>query len=585
MSIFKKILFLLSPIERKRLNFLFILILVMSIVDLIGVGSILPFVTVLSNPETVETNIYLNKIYKTSFLFGVKSIKDFLIFLGITVFFLLILSIILKSITTYLQLRFVQMREFSIGKFLIESYIRQPYSWFLNHNSTDIGKNILSEVSQITSGGLKPLLDLISKGVLSIALITLLILTDLKLAIIISSLIGGAYLLFFILIRRFIDRLGQDRVKFNQFRFIAVNEAFGGIKDIKIGGLEKFFIKRFSKSAYNYAHTQAHRQAIGELPRFILEAIAFGGILLILLYMMTVTGNFNQSLPIISLYALAGYRLIPALQHVYTSFTQLRFVKPAIDKMYDEIRKLKLIENYQTDDDLEMKKKIVLKNINFTYPKSEKKILSDINLTIPAKSTVGFIGVTGSGKTTAIDIILGLLEPQKGSVEVDGKTITINNSRNWQKQIGYVPQNIYLNDDTIESNVALGINPNKINIDLLEKACKIANIHDFITNDLPKKYKTTIGERGIRLSGGQRQRIGIARALYNNPKVLIFDEATSALDNKTEQLVMDAVNNLNNDITIILIAHRLNTVKKCDIIFKFEKGKLIKSGSYNELIK
>jgi ABC-type multidrug transport system fused ATPase/permease subunit len=211
--------------------------------------------------------------------------------------------------------------------------------------------------------------------------------------------------------------------------------------------------------------------------------------------------------------------------------------------------------------------------------------LRDINLNIPAKSIVGFVGATGSGKTTLVDIILGLLEPQEGILLVDKQVLTKNNSRAWQRSIGYVPQHIYLSDDTITANIAFGIDSNLVDQDLVEKASKIANLHEFVTDELPKKYLTTIGERGVRLSGGQRQRIGIARALYHNPQVLILDEATSALDNETEKVVMDAVHNLNKDITIILIAHRLNTVKNCDIIFKLEKGQLVAQGSYDKIIK
>ena len=231
-----------------------------------------------------------------------------------------------------------------------------------------------------------------------------------------------------------------------------------------------------------------------------------------------------------------------------------------------------------------LKKSIKLKNVNYSYPNTSRSAIKEINLSIPAKSTVGFIGATGSGKTTTVDIILGLLEVQRGSLEVDGQIISKQNVRSWQRSIGYVPQHIYLADDTVAANIAFGIELKNINQELVVKAAKIANLHEFIEDDLPRKYQTTIGERGVRLSGGQRQRIGIARALYHNPKVLILDEATSALDNETELAVMEAVNNLSKTITIILIAHRLNTVKICDFIFKLDKGKLVGQGSFEEII-
>jgi ABC-type multidrug transport system fused ATPase/permease subunit len=306
--------------------------------------------------------------------------------------------------------------------------------------------------------------------------------------------------------------------------------------------------------------------------------------LLIILYTMLQTGNFNNALPIISLYVFAGYRLMPALQQVYSSFTQLTFIVPSLNKLYDDLNNLHQYNENQNEEIVTFDKKIVLKNINFSYPKSSQVVLKDINLTIPAKSTVGFIGTTGSGKTTIIDIILGLLEAQKGTLEIDNRIISKKNLRSWQSQVGYVPQSIYLSDNTVAANIAFGVKPKDINYELVEEVSKIANLNDFIVNELPEKYQTNIGERGVKLSGGQRQRIGIARALYHNPKILILDEATSALDNETEKSVMDAVNNLSKSITIILIAHRLNTVKNCDIVFKLSKGKLIGQGSFEEII-
>jgi ABC-type multidrug transport system fused ATPase/permease subunit len=233
---------------------------------------------------------------------------------------------------------------------------------------------------------------------------------------------------------------------------------------------------------------------------------------------------------------------------------------------------------------LPLNKTIALKNVYYDYPNTPRTTLNDINLIIPAKSTVGLVGATGSGKTTTVDIILGLLEPRKGTLEVDGKVITKKNSRSWLRSIGYVPQNIYLSDDTVAANIAIGVESKYINQDMVEKASKIVNLHKFVIDQLPKQYQTTIGERGVRLSGGQRQLIGIARALYHNPQVLILDEATSALDNKSEKALMDAINYLSKDITIILIAHRLNTLKNCDIIFKLDKGQLVGKGSFDELI-
>jgi ABC-type multidrug transport system fused ATPase/permease subunit len=367
---------------------------------------------------------------------------------------------------------------------------------------------------------------------------------------------------------------------------MTISEAFGAIKEIKVGGLEKIYVKLFSESAQTFARTQTFSEVIGKLPRYILEAIALGGILLIILYLMNQTAHFNNPLPIVSLYVFAVLRLMPALQQIYVCFSQLAIITPTLDKLYDNLKNLKFFNENQDQDIVFLNKKITLKNVYYNYPNSERTALKDINLSINVKSTVGLIGATGSGKTTTVDIILGLLEPEKGSLEVDGKIITKQNVRYWQRSIGYVPQNIYLSDDTVAANIAFGVGLKDINVnqDMVEKAAKIANLHKFIIDELPKQYQTTIGERGVRLSGGQRQRIGIARALYHNPQVLILDEATSALDNETEQAVMDAVNNLSKNITIIIIAHRLSTVKNCDFIFKLEKGQVIARGTFDEII-
>lgn len=584
MQTYKKLLFLLTPQERKRAGLLLLMIVIMALLDMVGVASILPFMAVLTNPTLIETNFILKFMFETSYIIGVETSQQFLIVLGFIVFALLIISLAFKALTTYAQVLFVEMREYSIGKRLVEGYLHQPYSWFLSRHSADLGKNILSEVEQVISNGMNPFMELIAKGLVTIALITLLIIVNFKLALIVGLSLGGTYGFIFYIIRKYLNRIGKKRLINNQLRFTVVSEAFGASKEVKVGGLEKTYIRSFSNSAQIFAHTQASSKVIAHIPRFILEAIAFGGLLLILLFLMAQSGSFSNALPIISLYAFAGYRLLPALQQFYVATTQLTFVAPSIDKLHEDLKSLKPPIEIQDEGYLSFEKSIKLKNVNYSYPNTSRSAIKEINLSIPAKSTVGFIGATGSGKTTTVDIILGLLEVQRGSLEVDGQIISKQNVRSWQRTIGYVPQHIYLADDTVAANIAFGIELKNINQELVVKAAKIANLHDFIEDELPRKYQTTIGERGVRLSGGQRQRIGIARALYHNPKVLILDEATSALDNETEIAVMEAVNNLSKTITIILIAHRLNTVKICDFIFKLDKGKLVGQGSFEEII-
>ena len=583
METFKKLLFLITAQERKRGVLLLIMILIMALLDMIGVASILPFTTVLVNPTLIETNTILIKMFQISTNFGVENNQQFLAALGILVFVLLTTSLAFKALTTYAQIRFIQMRGYSIGKRLFEGYIKQPYSWFLDNHSSELGKNILSEISQVVGGGINPLIELIAKGAVAITIITLLIITDPKLALIVGFTLSAAYGLLYYFIRNFLTKIGKERMKSNKLRFGIVSEAFGATKEVKVGGLEQVYINRFSDSAFTHARATSFSHFISNLPRFALEAVAFGGILLIMIFMIMKTGSFNNALPIVSLYIFAAYRLMPALQKIYSSFTQLTFIGPVLNSLTDDIKSLKSQNINHNNVNLSLNRKIFLKNIYYNYPNSSRTALENIDIVIPAKNTVGFVGPTGSGKTTTVDIILGLLEAKKGTLEIDGQSITKENTRAWQRSIGYVPQNIYLSDDTIAANIALGVDTKDINHEIVEKVSKIANLHEFVVNELPEKYLTSIGERGVRLSGGQGQRIAIARALYHNPQILILDEATSALDNQTEQVVMDAVNKLNKEMTIIIIAHRLNTVKNCDIIFKFDKGKIIGQGTFNEL--
>lgn len=559
------------------------MVLCMALLDMIGVASIMPFMAVLANPQTVETNSFLNAAFLATGFLGVTTTKQFLFFLGVVVFVLLVLSLGFKALTTYVQLRFTLMREYSIGKRFIENYLQQPYSWFLNRHSADLGKSILAEIGAVVGGGMVPMMTLISQGAVAVALLCLLVYVDLKLAIVVGLVLGVAYGLIFKATNGFLLHIGAERVKANQARFTVVTEAFGAAKEVKLASLEKVYVQRFASPAQTYAQHQASAQVISQLPRFALEAIAFGGMLLVVLYLMARSGGFAEALPVVALYALAGYRLMPALQQVYGAITQLRFVGPALEALHRDISDFQPFYEYENGNLQPLTQSIAIKNIFYRYPNAARLALKDVSLNIKARTTVGLVGATGSGKTTTVDLILGLLEPNAGTLEVDGKIIDKSNRRAWQRCLGYVPQQIYLSDDTVAANIAFGVAPEAIDQIAVERAAKIANLHEFVSNEMPDGYKTSVGERGVRLSGGQRQRIGIARALYHNPQVLILDEATSALDNLTEQAVMEAVHNLGHNVTIILIAHRLSTVKECDTIFFLDKGEIHGHGTFKEL--
>jgi ABC-type multidrug transport system fused ATPase/permease subunit len=580
----KKLLALLTPPERKRAGELMGMILVMAFLDMLGVASILPFMAVLANPELVQTNAVLNTAFTLSRHIGIHTPEQFLFALGVLVFVVLVTSLAFKALTTYAQTRFALMREYSIGKRLVEGYLHQPYSWFLNRHSADLGKTILSEVSTVIHGGMLPLMTLMAQSMVTLALVILLIIADPLLALSIGVVLGLAYASIFAVMSGWLKRLGQARIEANKERFTAVSEAFGAAKEVKVGGLEQAYIQRFAKPAEIFAKGQATANVIAQLPRFALEAIAFGGMLLVILYLMAKSGSFAAALPIIALYAFAGYRLMPALQQIYGAFTQLRFAGPALLALHQDLSTLQAADTrYGHLSPLPLTQAITLSQVSYRYPNAPHPALRGIDLTIPAHSAVGFVGATGSGKTSMVDVILGLLEPQEGSLNIDGQPITAANRRQWQHSIGYVPQHIYLADDSVAANIAFGANAKEIDQQAVERAAKIANLHEFVVNDLQQGYATTVGERGVRLSGGQRQRIGIARALYHNPQLLILDEATSALDNLTEQAVMEAVNSLGHDITIILIAHRLSTVRQCDQIYLLERGEVKAQGTFEEL--
>lgn len=585
MNILQKLLFFLTPYEQKRVLFLIGIVILMAIIEMIGVASILPFMTILMNPELIDTNNLLKYFFEKSTIIGIDSIEQFLFFLGIIVFLILIFSLFFKFITFYVQLRFTSLLQYNIAKRLVEGYLNQPYDWFLNRHSADIGKNILNEVTLVVRQGFTPIINLFKQLIVTITILIILVLVNPKLTFIMGFTLGLVYLTIYIIIKKFILSIANKRLTATQWIFTVISEAFSATKEIKVSGVEQAYINRFSKPAKSLAKIQALWGVINQLPRYVLEGIVFGGMLILVLFFMVQSNDYSDAIPIIALYAFAGYRIMPPLQEIFTSLNTLKLVSPALDNLFKDFKNLKPNIKNDYSYDINFKKDIVFKNISYQYPEASKTSLKNINFTIPVNTSIGIVGSTGSGKTTTVDIILGLLNAQKGSLEIDGKIINKDNCRAWQKNIGYVPQNIFLADDTVAANIAFGVEAEKIDHNAILRASKIAKLDDFVKDELPLKYQTEIGERGIRLSGGQRQRIGIARALYNNPKVLVLDEATNALDNITEKAIMDEIYNISKNITLIIISHRLTTVKRCNSILKIEKGEVKDHGPFKELIK
>jgi ATP-binding cassette, subfamily B, bacterial PglK len=579
----KNIYLLFSKSEQKKIILLFFGILIHGFIEITSIASILPFMSIVIDPSIIDTNFFLSNLY--NFL-NLNSYNDFLIVLGLIVFVLLLFSNAYAALIFWWITRFVQFQSYRLSKKIFSNYLSQSYVFFLNRNSSELSKNVLTEVNRIIIGVIYPMLLAIARIAIVLFIATLLLYVNPKLSIIISLVLMITYGIVYYIVREHLWNIGELSTKATFEKYKYINEAFMGIKDVKLQGSESEFIKRYSKPAKKFANYTASSSIISLLPRYAIETLAFGGLLLIVIFLISSNENFMSVIPLVALYALAGYRIMPGLQQIYHSVAQIRYNSPALDILLKDLEKeLSIVnENKQELNFLpKIKSNIQLQSISFRYPNTDDLILENINAKIKTNSLTAFVGKTGSGKTTLIDIFLGLLPINKGEIFFDRIKLEAQNLNSWQKKLGYVPQNIFLTDDTIKNNIAFAVPEEKIDHQKIILAAKLAELDDYISN-LPDKYNTYVGERGIRISGGQMQRIGIARALYNNPEILVFDEATSALDNVTEKNIMHSIKKLSKDKTIIIIAHRLSTIKNCDQIYLLDKGKISEHGTYNELI-
>lgn len=582
MKVIKKIFYLFEKKDLKRVFFLIFLTILMALLETTSVIFIMPFIALASNPDIIYSNEILSSIYSH---LEFTSANNFLIATGIFLISFLLLSLLFRAFITYMQSKFIMMQEYVLGRKLVNVYLNQSYEWLLTKSSADLGKNIINEVSLVVTGAIQQFFYLVGYSFNALALILLLLiikpLITTSAFIVILLIYGSIYLV----VKNTLDRTSSDRHDAIRGRFKAVKEAFGSIKDLKVNSLEEAYLSKFNSPSLTYAKTMSFATSIQQIPRYALEGVAFGGIISIMIFLILDSGNFEDSIPIIALFAFAGYRVMPALQGIYSTATQLIITMPQLDSLYNDLTKHQSSKKLKFREKFNFKRQISLEGISYRYPQADANAIHSINLVINHGSHVGFVGPTGSGKTTTVDIILGLLTKIEGSFKIDNHTMHADNIPSWQSTIGYVPQNIFLKDDSVASNIAFGENEDDWDFKKIENAAKIANIHDFISNELSNGYKTQVGDNGSRLSGGQKQRIGIARALYNDPDVLILDEATSALDNITEQQVMISMKQASKKITVIMIAHRLSTIKECDNIFLFNKGMIQASGKYSELIK
>jgi len=587
MNIFRKSLDMMDHSEKRSGILLIGLTILKGISDTIGVASILPFLSVLGQPGLVKSNQYAAFVYNA---LGFSSVDNFLFALGLLVIFILVFSAILNAVTIYASNRWIGMREHCLSRRLLQTYLRQPYEYYLTRNTSDMATSILSMSRNIVTGVYKPVLQIINTVITLILISTLLIWASPVTTVIAAIFIGSSYSILYLSIRNFVNSRGHIIVKTNKLKFRSVNEAFIGIKQVKLSGLENYSLARYSKPSEKLAQTRAISSTLSQVPKFGLEAFAFGGIVMMTLYLFkesggAESGSIQSSLPLLGLYAFAGYRLLPIMQVMYASVLTLRLNAPTVDTVYQDIKNAKNLSPLplSASKPMPLKGSLEFDKVSYTYPGTEAIGLSDITFKITKGSNTGIVGSTGAGKTTLVDVLLGLLKTSSGKILIDGAQLHSDNIRQWQANIGYVPQDIFLSDSSVAENIAIGISKENISSEKLKQSTKTAKLFDFISKELPDGFDTIIGERGVRLSGGQRQRLGIARALYHSPQIIIFDEATSALDNATEHELIKQINEMSGERTIVMIAHRLTTIKDCDQIIMLDKGQIAGVGTYTEL--
>lgn len=591
MNSIKKIL---SFFDNKDIKNGFIVLIVfacMAIVETFGVASLIPFLTLLGNPDAIESNVTYASLYDFTQNFGINNKQQFFLFFGFFSLFLIIFSGLLRVIAHYMLNSYLEIQRFHISRKLFNQYLSQDYSFFLSKNGGDLVKNVISEVDQIIGNFIRPVFVMLAYVFVIITISALLIFVNPLIAFVTSITLGGTYFAISRIIKRKLELIGSERLKANQMRFKTATEAFNNIKEIKIFGSEKKFREIFDNHSEKFAKTYSQQLIMNDIPKFIVESIAIGSMLIIIIYFMIISIGDNQDklatiLPIIGVYAFSVYRLQPSLQAIFRGTNSLKFSKSPIANLFKEFTEYPIKDtklNNINNNKISLNRELSLRNIHYSYSQEIKPIFADLNLVFKANKITGIIGTSGSGKTTLVDIIISLINPDKGSVWADDEEIGQENFLNWQRGIGYVAQDVNLLDLSISENIAFGIPANAIDHKKVEYCAKIAQIHEFITTVLPNKYDTIVGEKGKSLSGGQRQRIGIARALYNDPTLIILDEATSALDSIAEKEFLSLIDSLSTSKTIILVTHKLEVVKKCDNIIVIDKGKIVDQGSFKDL--
>jgi ATP-binding cassette, subfamily B, bacterial PglK len=587
-----KLLYLTKGHHKSLIAIVFTFLFISSL-EVFGTGIIGPFIAIATNPDLVRSNSWLNLIYTK---FNFKSDQQFLLALGLTVIIAFYLKAFLSFHAQKSVFQFGYKLKGDLSCKLMKAYLAAPYSFHLNINSATLIQNIIATTDNVCICVIMGILTSTSNLLVTLALMTLLVMTNAMALILILMLL----LVMFVLLQSMkqpLARWSKEGWQASGEMIRVLNHGLGGLKETRVIGCESYFDRQMEQQAAKFAKNVTLAQSYGNLPRYAIEAFMLTFLVgFVLLFVSVDRGEQNLS-AVLGIFGLASIRLLPASGNLVSSLNMVRANTFAVDKLFFDLKNLEqenAIFDLHSEDKpnwelsthkskpILFEKQIILEKLTFQYPNTTRQALDGISLTIHKGQSIGIIGKSGSGKTTLVDVILGLFHPQTGDIKVDGVSV-YRDLRAWQNILGYVPQSIFLIDDTLERNIAFGVPDGLIDRHRLEKAIEMSQLKD-VVEQLPDGIQTLVGERGILLSGGQRQRVGIARVLYHKREVLVFDEATAALDTETEHLVTEATKALSGSNTIVIIAHRLSTIEHCDVIYQIEQGKVIRSGSYQEVI-